>query len=61
MKAKVFDEQYALVDDDNRALYDLPYTARLPSGELFHGVTGMEGRIKRFVTDVPRKSKPKSK
>lgn len=48
---KVFDEQYALVDEDKRALYGLPYTARLPSGELFHGVTDLEGRTKRFVTD----------
>ncbi len=49
--AKVFDEQYALVDEDNRALHSLPYTARLPSGELFHGVTDLEGRTERFVTD----------
>lgn len=48
---KVFDEQYALVDENNRALYDMPYTARLPSGELFHGVTDLEGHTKRFATD----------
>ncbi len=50
-EARVFDEQYALVDEDKRALYEVPYTARLPSGELFHGVTDLEGRTKRFVTD----------
>lgn len=48
---EVFDEQYALVDEDKRALCDMPYTARLPSGELFHGITDLEGRTKRFVTD----------
>ena len=50
-RPKVFDEQYALVDEDNRALYEMPYTAKLPSGELFHGFTDLEGRTKRFVTD----------
>ena len=49
--AKVFDEQFVLVDDNKRALYETPYTVKLPSGELFHGITDLEGRTERFVTD----------
>lgn len=48
---KAFDEQYAFVDENKQALYEMPCTARLPSGELFHGFTDLEGRTKRFVTD----------
>lgn len=49
--AKVFDEQFVLVDDNKRVLYETPYTVKLPSGELFHGMTDLEGRTRRFVTD----------
>jgi uncharacterized Zn-binding protein involved in type VI secretion len=49
--AKVFDEQYTFEDENKQALYDMPYTVKLPSGEFFHGVTDLEGRTKRFATD----------
>jgi uncharacterized Zn-binding protein involved in type VI secretion len=48
---KVFDEQFALVDENKRPLYETPYTVKLPSGELFRGITDLEGRTERFVTD----------
>ena len=48
---KIFDEQYAFVDENKRALYEMPYTVKLPSGEFFHGVTDLEGRTERFATD----------
>lgn len=51
MAAQVFDEQYTFVDENKNALYEMPYTVKLPSGELFHGVTDLEGRTKRFNTD----------
>ena len=48
---EIFDEQYAFEDENKKALHDMPYTAKLPSGEFFQGVTDLEGRTKRFVTD----------
>lgn len=48
---EVFDEQYAFEDENKKALHDMPYTVKLPSGEFFHGVTDLEGRTKRFATN----------
>lgn len=47
----VFDEQYLLQDEDGNVLVNMPYTVKLPSGELVHGTTDDEGRTKRYATE----------
>lgn len=47
----VYDQQFALVDAKGTPLTDTYYTARMPSGELQHGVTDSRGRTKRYETD----------
>ena len=48
---KRFDEQYALLDEDDRPLADFPYTVKLQSGAFEPGITDAQGRTKRYVTD----------
>lgn len=47
----VYDEQFALTDAAGKPLPDTCYTARLPSGELVHGITDSLGRTARYATD----------
>lgn len=47
----VFDEQYLLQDEEGNILANMPYTVKLPSGELVHGTTDEEGRTKRYATE----------
>jgi uncharacterized Zn-binding protein involved in type VI secretion len=49
-EGQIFDEQYVLVDEMKRALPEMPYTIKLPSGEVIHGTTDLEGRTARYVT-----------
>ncbi|WP_322045667.1 PAAR domain-containing protein [Paraburkholderia sp. J67] len=51
IEVKTYDEQYALTDARGTPLANTYYTARLPSGELRHGVTDSQGRTKRYQTD----------
>lgn len=50
--AKPFDEQFVLFNEEEDILAEMPYTVKLPSGELVRGITDSEGRTERFVTDV---------
>ena len=49
---KPFDEQFVLFNEEKRVLAEMPYTVKLPSGELVRGVTDLEGRTGRYVTDA---------
>jgi uncharacterized Zn-binding protein involved in type VI secretion len=51
-EAKPFDEQFVLFNEEKRVLAEMPYTVKLPSGELVRGVTDLEGRTDRYVTDA---------
>jgi hypothetical protein len=46
-----YDEQFQLKDDDDVILASMPYTVKLPSGQLIHGVTDDEGRTGRYRTE----------
>lgn len=46
-----YDEQFTLSDARGTPLTDTYYTARMPSGELRHGVTDSLGRTKRHETN----------
>ncbi|KAB8052613.1 PAAR domain-containing protein [Janthinobacterium rivuli] len=50
--AKPFDEQFVLFNEEESVLAEMPYTVKLPSGELVRGITDIEGRTERYVTDV---------
>lgn len=45
-----YDEQFLLRGGDGRPLVGTYYTAKLASGELFHGETDDEGKTQRFYT-----------
>jgi hypothetical protein len=45
-----YDEQFLLLDGGGRPLAGTYYTAKLASGELFHGETDDEGKTQRFYT-----------
>jgi uncharacterized Zn-binding protein involved in type VI secretion len=45
------DEQFHLVDEQGNPHADTHYTAKLPSGEIIHGVTDSEGKTSRFNSD----------
>lgn len=47
----LYDEQFLLKDGDEVVLADMPYTVKLPSGELIHGISDAEGRTGRYRTD----------
>ncbi|MGF6367794.1 hypothetical protein OKW40_000544 [Paraburkholderia sp. RAU6.4a] len=49
-----FDQRFTLTDAGGNALPDTYYTARLPSGELVHGITDLQGRTKRYRTEGAR-------
>ena len=51
LKTTNHDEQFLLKDDEGNSLPEIPYTVRLPSGELEHGETDGEGRTRRYFTD----------
>lgn len=51
-EAKQFDEQFVLLNEEKRVLAEMPYTVKLPSGELVRGVTDLEGRTERYFTDA---------
>ncbi|WP_082565768.1 PAAR domain-containing protein [Duganella sp. Root1480D1] len=46
----LYDEQFLLKDGDDVILADMPYTVKLPSGELIHGISDTEGRTGRYRT-----------
>ncbi|WP_211462418.1 PAAR domain-containing protein [Collimonas silvisoli] len=50
-----YDEQFLVADDEGNTLADMPYTVKLASGELVHGVTDDEGKTERFFTDDAQK------
>lgn len=54
MSPQIYDEQFTLVDAKGTPLADTYYTARMPSGELRHGVTDSRGRTSRYETDAAR-------
>lgn len=45
-----YDEQFMLRDAKGSLLPDTYYTVRMPSGELRHGVTDLQGRTERYET-----------
>lgn len=45
-----YDEQFTLHDANGSPLADTWYTARMPSGELRHGITDSRGRTERYET-----------
>ena len=45
-----FDEQFVLKDSRGEPLRDIYYTAKLPTGELVHGETDLNGCTRRFFT-----------
>jgi len=47
----IFDEQYALLDEDGSPLADMPFTIKLRSGEYLQGVTDHMGRTGRYITE----------
>jgi hypothetical protein len=49
-KALAYDEQFTLYDGTGRVMPDTFYTVRLPTGELLHGVTDLNGRTERYTT-----------
>ncbi|WP_133678710.1 PAAR domain-containing protein [Paludibacterium purpuratum] len=48
------DEQFHLVDEHGNPHADTHFTAKLPTGEIVHGVTDSEGRTPRIRTDDAR-------
>ena len=46
-----YDEQFQLKDEDDVILAAMPYTVKLPSGQLVHGVTDDEGHTGRYRTE----------
>jgi len=52
--SKPYDEQFRLSDAKGSPLANTYYTARLPSGELVHGVTDSHGRTERYETEGAR-------
>lgn len=46
-----YDEQFQLKDEDDVILAAMPYTVKIPSGQLIHGVTDDEGRTGRYRTE----------
>jgi|SRR5579864_819067 len=49
-RTDTYDEQFTLVDAKGTPLTETHYTARMPSGELRHGVTDSQGRTERYAT-----------
>lgn len=54
---ETFDQQFTLRDANGSPLPDTYYTARMPSGELRHGVTNSRGLTERYETDVAQSIK----
>ncbi|MGF6574065.1 hypothetical protein ABH945_006187 [Paraburkholderia sp. GAS333] len=48
LQSLVYDEQFTLTDGRGIPLTNIYYTARMPSGELRHGVTDSQGRTQRY-------------
>jgi len=48
--ALTYNEQFILFDANGRTMPETFYTARMPSGELVHGVTDSTGRTERHET-----------
>jgi uncharacterized protein (DUF2345 family) len=48
---EIFDEQFILKDTTGNPMAGMAYTAKLPSGEIFHDETDDEGKTKRFSTN----------
>jgi len=46
-----YDEQFQLKDEGDVILASMPYTVKLPSGQLIHGVTDDEGHTGRYRTE----------
>lgn len=46
-----YDEQFQLKDEDDVILAAMPYTVKLPSGRLIHGVSDDEGLTGRYRTE----------
>lgn len=51
-EAEPFDEQFVLLNEEKRVLAEMPYTVKLPSGEIVRGITDLEGRTARYATDA---------
>jgi uncharacterized Zn-binding protein involved in type VI secretion len=47
----VFDEQFLLQDANGTPLSGVWYTAKLPTGDLVHGVTDDDGKTDRYTTE----------
>jgi uncharacterized protein (DUF2345 family) len=60
-EAKPFDEQVVLFNEEKCVLAGMPYTVKLPSGELVRGVTDLEGRTAppRPTDSRPSMSRPR--
>jgi type VI secretion system secreted protein VgrG len=50
-----FDEQFTLKDKSGNPLAGAYYTAKLPSGELKHGIADAQGKTQRFYTNEPQR------
>jgi uncharacterized Zn-binding protein involved in type VI secretion len=50
-KKFIYDEQFLLKDSTGKPLVGMYYTAKLPDGELIHGVTDASGKTERFGSD----------
>ncbi|HTH62144.1 MAG TPA: PAAR domain-containing protein [Paraburkholderia sp.] len=48
-----YDERFTLTDAAGQAVAHAYYTVCLPSGELVHGITDLEGRTERHNTHFP--------
>ena len=48
---KQYDEQFLLNDGNGQPLPNTYYTAKLPTGELVHGVTDENGKTARYATN----------
>lgn len=51
-EAMPFDEQFVLFNEEKHVLAQVPYTVKLPSGELVRGFTDLDGRTERYVTNA---------
>lgn len=49
-RTDTYDEQFMLRDAKGSPLAGTYYTVRMPSGELRHGVTDLQGRTERYET-----------
>lgn len=53
-RQQAHDEQFLLVDAHGSPHADTPFTAKLPTGEIVHGVTDGEGKTPRIRTEDAR-------